>query len=259
MTNLLSDIKRHKTLVAALVQRYLAARYRGSTLGFVWSLLNPLCLMLVYSIVFHYYMRIGGVDRYEVFLFCGLLPWIWSSSALVEGTNSIASSGHLITKSMFPAHLLPLVSVISTGINFLLSCVVLLLFLFIFNIYPAPSWFLFPVVVILHYLFLYGSVLALSSLNVLYRDIQHIVTNFLTIIFFLCPIVYPAANIPEKWRFSLFINPFACFTLVYQEIILNGSFPEIRLLFSIICYSILCILAGKIVYERVHEKFAEVL
>lgn len=259
MLKIITDIIKYKNLVTALVQRHLVARYRGSVLGFFWSLLNPLCLMAVYSVVFHYYMRVASIDRYEIFLFCGLLPWIWCSSALSEGASSIVASGHLITKAMFPAHILPLVTVLSTGINFLLSFIVLIFFLFIFHVPLKLSLLLLPVGILLQYFFLYGCALILGSLNVIYRDVQHIIANSLTMLFFLCPIVYPFTQIPENWRFTAYINPFAGFTLFYQSVILNGILPDLKLILSLIAWSCLAIILGKIIYEKLNEEFAELL
>ena len=100
---------RHRALIAVLVRRELTARYRASVLGFFWSLLNPLLLLAVYAVVFTtiFQPRFPGGDPYPLFLFSGLLPWLWVTSALLEGATSIVSSGHLITKSMFPAQILP--------------------------------------------------------------------------------------------------------------------------------------------------------
>ena len=256
---MLQDITRYKTLIIALVQRHLLARYRGSVLGFFWSLLNPLCLMVVYTVVFHYYMRIAQGENYEVMLFSGLLPWIWMSSALSEGTSSLVSSGHLITKSMFPAHILVLVSVLSTGINFLLSLLVLFLLLFFFGINITLAFLLLPVVIIINFFFLYGIVLLLASLNVLYRDIQHLLGNVLTVLFFLCPIVYSLDLIPQKWKITVYLNPFADFTLCYRSIILNGQVPDIRLLLYLVFWSIIVVFLGSYTYKKLHERFAEML
>jgi len=134
----IKELYRYRSLVWALVVRHLATRYRGSVLGFMWSFLNPLCLMLIYSLVFKYYIRFSGVENYTIFLFCGLLPWLWFSSSLSESTSSIVSSGHLITKSMFPAHILPTVSVITNLINFILSLPLLFIFEAHFNPTSTP-------------------------------------------------------------------------------------------------------------------------
>ncbi|RMG39453.1 MAG: ABC transporter permease, partial [Candidatus Dadabacteria bacterium] len=191
------ELYKYRTLIYALVSRHLSMRYRGSLLGFLWSFLNPLLLMLVYSLVFKYYIRFDQVDNYSIFMFCGLLPWIWLSSGLVEGTNAIVSSGHLITKSMFPAQILPVVAVLTSLVHFLLSLPLLLIFMFVFGVSIKWTLLLLPLVIALQTFLLIGSSLLLGSLNVYYRDIQHILNNLLTFLFFLCPIIYPASVVPE--------------------------------------------------------------
>jgi len=111
MNRNLVELWRYRALIWALSCRYLNTRYRGSFLGFFWSFLNPLCLILVYSLVFTYYIRFDSVGNYTLFLFTGLLPWLWFSSGLLEATAAISSGGSLITKAIFPPQILPVVAI----------------------------------------------------------------------------------------------------------------------------------------------------
>lgn len=252
------ELLHYRGLLSALVVRHLHTRYRGSILGFLWSLLNPLCLMAVYTVVFHYYMRSGTDENYSIFLFTGLLPWLWTVSSLHEGTASIVSSGHLITKSMFPAHILPVVTVITNLINFLLSLPVLFIFMYFSDVPVHASVLLLPIIIVLQFLFLQGLVTGLSALNVHFRDVQHLVGNLLTLLFFLCPIVYSASLVPERLRYTLLVNPFALFTMSYHKVLLEGTIPveELTLLPA---YAIFTLVSGHLIYERYRESFAESL
>ncbi len=243
----------------ALSKRHLATRYRGSLLGFLWSILNPLFLMLVYLLVFRYYMRSNFVENYPIFLFCGLLPWAWTTSALMEGATSVVSSGHLITKSMFPAQLLPVVSVITTMVNFLLSLPLLLLFMIAAGVPLHATLLLLPVVIGIQFIFLVGVGLALGALNVLFRDVQHILSNVISLLFFLCPIVYPASVVPEKLRFTLELNPFAALTECYHSIILYGQYPSLQSVMYVISFAFLTFMIGNFIFSRYRETFAELL
>lgn len=254
-----SELFKYRALVRALVLRHLAARYRGSMLGFFWSILNPLCLMAVYTLVFKYYVRFSSVEHYALFLFCGLLPWTWTSSALLEGTSSIVASGSLITKSMFPAHLLPVVSVLTTMVNFLLSLPLLAVFMLFSGVELHAAMLLLPVVIALHFLFLTGAGLGLSALNVHLRDVQHILGNLLTFLFFLCPIVYTESTVPERYRFALELNPLSLLTLQYQRIILQGQLPSWESLSILLGWSVLAVVVGNAVFSRYRESFAESL
>lgn len=250
---------RFRTLTGALVQRHIATRYRGSLLGFLWSLMNPLCLMAVYTLVFHYYMRFNGGEHYHLMVFAGLLPWIWMSSSLVEGTASLVNSGHLITKSLFPSQVLPVVSVTAAMVHFMLALPVLALFYFAAGLALPWTWIMVPFVIVLQAVFLGGLVLALSALNVFYRDVQHLVGNALTLIFFLCPVVYPASAVPERFKALIVCNPFASFTVLYQQLIVEGRVPEFWPVAYLLSVSMVVAVAGMKIHSFYKERFAEAL
>lgn len=254
-----SELYKYRGLIWALTKRHLAQRYRGSLLGFLWSFLNPLCLMLVYMLVFQFYIRFDAVENYTIFLFCGLLPWIWFSSALIEGTAAISSGGHLITKSLFPAHILPIVSVLTSLVNYILSLPLLFIFMWFMGSEFYLSLCFLPALVAIQLLLLAGLTLLLGSLNVYFRDIQHIVTNLLTLLFFLCPIIYPISVVPERFRFTMEYNPLALLTAGYQSVILNGMLPSLQSIAVLLGVAVAAVLVGYLAYEHYHESFAELL
>ncbi len=255
----LVELWRYRALIWALVCRHLNARYRGSVLGFIWSFLNPLCIIAVYSLVFRYYIRFESVEHYTLFLFAGLLPWIWFSSGLLEATSAISSGGSLMTKALFPPQILPVVAVLTNLINFLFAIPLLLGFMLLVGISPGISFLSLPVVLFVELLFLLGLSLALSALNVHYRDIQHILGNLLTLWFFLCPIIYPITNVPERFRFTLTLNPVASFTAMYQDIFLNKTMPDWSHLGIVFCISLLTFMIGNFIFNRYREGFAELV
>lgn len=259
MRIVLSELWRSRALIDALVRRHIATRYRGSLLGFLWSFLNPLCLMAVYTLVFSHYMRVNGGPHYHLIVFAGLLPWIWSTSALTEGTSSLVSSGHLITKSLFPAHVLPFVSVLASMIHFMLALPMLWFFMALAGVPLAFTWLILPLVIALHGAFLTGCVLALSSLNVFYRDVQHILGNILTFVFFLCPVVYPRANIPSRARFWIELNPLALLTEFYQMVLIEGVMPPLSQIAYLALWACGALAVGIWIYQRNREQFAEAL
>ncbi len=255
----LIELWRYRALIRALVSRHLNARYRGSVLGFVWSFLNPLCLIAVYSLVFQYYIRFHDVEHYTLFLFAGLLPWVWFSGGLLEATGSISGGGSLITKAMFPPHILPVVAVLTNLANFLFAIPLLVGFMLIVGIMPTASLLMLPVVILIELVFLAGLSLALSAINVHYRDVQHILGNLMTLIFFLCPIIYPVANIPERFRFTLILNPVALLTEMYHRMFIEGLFPELNKLVLCAAVALLTFLIGCVIFNRYREDFAELV
>lgn len=259
MIRIVRELWRARALVEALVRRHVATRYRGSVLGFLWSFMNPLCLMGVYTLVFSYWMRFDGGPYYSVLVFAGLLPWIWTTSALSEGTASLVGSGHLITKSMFPAHVLPFVSVLSTLVHFVFALPVLILFMLAAGVSPSTSWLYMPGIIIVHGILLHGITLGLSALNVFYRDVQHLVGNILTFLFFLCPVVYPPSVVPQRFRFVLDLNPFSQLTIFYQDVLIYGRAPSPQGFCYVVILALLAVMVGGLIHERFREGFAEAL
>jgi len=253
------EVYKFRALIKALVVRHLNSRYRGSLLGFLWSFLNPLCLMLIYTLVFKYYVRFDQVDNYTIFLFCGLLPWLWIAAGLNESTSAIVSGGSLLTKSMFPAHLLSTVAILTALVHFILSLPLLFLFMFLAGMSFSWSLIFLPVVIGVQLVLMYGLGLMLASLNVQFRDMQHIVGNLLTFLFFLCPILYPITVVPERFRFTLEFNPLAVLITFYHSIVLDGVLPDLIPFFGVVLIACLTLFGGIAVYNRHRESFAELL
>src|SRR5262245_61056922 len=147
----LARLFRYRGLIQSLVARELKARYRGSVLGFFWSFINPLLLLLVYSFVFSYVMPAAHdprIEPYALFMFCGILPWTWFSSSLAESAGVLISGGNLIKKVLFPAEILPIVTVVANMVHFFLGLPILPAFLLWYHApLPVPELLWFPVVV----------------------------------------------------------------------------------------------------------------
>ncbi len=252
------EVYRFRVLILTLVGRQLKARYRGSILGFLWTILNPLLMMSVYALVFAHYMRVA-VENYAVFLLCGILPWTYFSSALAEGTNSILSGGSLITKSLFPPHVLPTVTVLSQLMNYLLSLPILILFMVLYGIPLRASLVALPVILLLQTAFTWGLVLALAALNVHFRDIQHVLANVLLLWFFLCPIVYTAGQIPDSLRFLQYLNPIGLMIETYHAVFLTGEAPSLAVLADLFAFSVVAVVAGNRIFEHYRDSFPELV
>src|SRR4026207_1528029 len=130
----LAALVRYRGLIQSLVTRELKARYRGSVLGFFWSFINPLFLLLIYSFVFKYILQQrADIDHYELFMFCGILPWTWFSASLLESSNVLIAGGNLIKKVLFPAEVLPIVTVLANMVHFFFGLPILIVFLLYFD------------------------------------------------------------------------------------------------------------------------------
>lgn len=252
------ELIRYREMFWGLVSREVRARYKGSALGFFWSLLNPLLLLIIYSLVFSVYMRIN-VPNYSIFLFCGLLPWAWFSTSLTNATASIVANGNLIKKVYFPHELLPLMNVTTNLINFLLSLPVLFLFMLLWNVPFTLNLLYFPLLVILQFLLTLGIALILSTLNAFFRDIEQLLGPLLMAWFYLTPVVYPASAIPEKFQFLFLANPMAPLIAGYQRIFYEGQSPVFaHLLYCMAVAGVLFVL-GYAIFYRKKFFFAEVV
>lgn len=252
----IQELVRYRSLVSSLVVRELKSRYRGSFLGFLWTFLNPLLLLGVYALVFNIYLRIR-IENYAGFMFVGLLPWIWFSSSLLEGTLSITAGGSLVTKVLFPSQVLPVVKILANLLNYLLSLPVLFGFLLAMGINPGWPLLWLPVLIALHLLFIGGLVLILATINVFFRDVQHILANLLTLWFFLTPILYPLSQVPPPFNKWVLVNPMAQISLAYQDIFFYNRYPNGKALLVFLGLSLILSGIGMFFFERYKETFAE--
>ncbi|MEK6684047.1 MAG: ABC transporter permease [Nitrospirota bacterium] len=256
MINRLLQIYRYRALIQILIIRELKARYRGTFLGFLWSFVNPLVLMAIYVLVFSIYLRMD-MENYPVFLLCGILPWAWFSSGLSEATLSIIGNGSLIKKVYLPSEIFPLVSIGSNMVHYLLSIPILLIFIVSFGMEPSWPLLLLPLIFLIQFVFTYSLALILSSLAVQFRDLLHIVPNFLMIWFFLTPIFYPMTLVPEKYRALVDFNPMAQLIMAYQDIFFYNRIPSIPGLAVLTGLSCVLLVIGFSLFEARKDLFAE--
>src|SRR3954468_14586682 len=258
----LAQLVRYRALIQSLVARELKARYRGSALGFVWSFINPLLLLLIYSFVFT--VVLPGVhppelEPFALFMFCGILPWTWFSSSLLESANVLVAGGNLIKKVLFPAEVLPIVTVLAGLVHFCLGLPILAAFLIYYRVPVTPTDLLwFPLIVLIQLVLTTGLALFVSALTVHFRDVRDLLANLLTLWFFATPIIYPITQAPERVRRLLNLNPFTHLAIAYQEVLFRpGPFSQVHRLLAVAIVSILVFLVGYFVFDRLRDTFAE--
>jgi lipopolysaccharide transport system permease protein len=262
MIHNLAQLVRYRGLIHSLVARELKARYRGSVLGFFWSFVNPLLLLLVYTFVFKVVLPASHpkeIEPYALFLFCGLLPWTWFNSSLTESANVLIAGGNLIKKVLFPAEVLPIVTVLANLVHFCLGLPILAVFLLYFRVplsFGELVWF--PLVVFTQLVLTLGLAFACSALTVHFRDIKDLLANLLTLWFFSTPIIYPMYSAPGIAKRLLDLNPFTHLAVSYQEILFyQGPFGHWRWLLALLVFSSAVFLGGYWVFDRLRDSFAE--
>lgn len=263
----LKTVWNYRVLIQNLVSRELKARYRGTVLGFLWSFFNPLLLMVVYTVVFGFIIKPrdpafeGSPWLYALFLFCGVLPWTWFSSTLLESANVLMINGNLIKKILFPAEVLPVVTVTSNLINFFFGLPILLAFIPILGKPLTPYALLLPVVILVQYVFSLGLALLISSLTVHFRDIRDILSNLLTFWFFATPIIYPLSfdSVVKSsvLRTLLNLNPMTHIIGGYQSCLFYGELIHWKRLGVTFLVGLLLFWAGYTVFDRLRDSFPE--
>ncbi|MEI6043018.1 MAG: ABC transporter permease [Chloroflexota bacterium] len=248
------DLWRYRELVYRLTAKNLKLRYKSSFLGFLWSLINPLLMMLVYYLVFNVLLAtpvspncsevsIGPDDtraalhckiynHYTAYILIGILPWNFTASSVVEGLMAVLGNASIIKKVYFPREVLAISNVLGLFINFLLALIILFAVIFLNNVQLTPFALLLPLLLLFHLLFMLGVALFLSALVIYFRDLAVIMEVLITAWFFLTPILYTMEDVYKEWNgistaaVMYWINPMASFIQTYRQILFYGVNPE---------------------------------
>ncbi len=228
----MQELWQYRELIRNLILRDLRARYKGSALGYLWTQIAPLGMMLVYVIVFSFLLP-NGLAMFPVFVIVGLLPWNYTAEAVLSGTRSIIDNAALVKKVYFPREVLPLVAVGSSLLNFILSLPMMALVIIVVQLATLGrlnlSWSIvyLPVIMALQTIFLAGLALLLGAGAVFFRDVVHLIGIVINIWFFLTPIIYPLSTISEGLaaRLIRWFNPLASIIEFYREIIYGNPVP----------------------------------
>ena len=258
----LAKLGRYRALIQTLVVRDLKARYRGSVLGFFWSFFNPALLLFIYTFVFTKVLPSShppDMEPFALFMFCGILPWTWFSSSLLESSNTLIAGGNLIKKVLFPAEVLPIVTVLANMVHFFLGLPILAAFVIYYQRPIDPVELLwFPVIVLVQLVLTTGLAMFLSALTVHFRDLKDLLGNILTLWFFATPIIYSIEMAPADMRWWLNLNPMTHLMRSYQEVLFfEGPLGHQKWLAALGVASVVVFLAGYFVFDRLRDSFAE--
>jgi lipopolysaccharide transport system permease protein len=252
----LDEVIAYSELLTNLVARDLKTKYRGSFFGIFWSLLNPLLLMVVYTLVFSVIVRVN-IHPYAIFLLSGLVPWNAFAQSLTMATTSVLDNKGIVTKVAFPLQLLPLSAVLANSVNFVINIGLLFVLTLIFHVGLAVTMLLVPVLVLLQVAFTFGVGSMLAAAQVYFRDVQYFLTILITAWFFLTPVVYSVDLVPHRLRAILAINPMAWDVASFQDVWFYGRLPNWTYFAGFLAVSLLSLLVGIVLYGRLSQRFAE--
>ena len=255
---MLKELYQYRQLLKSNVRKEIRGKYKGSFLGILWSFMNPLLMTLVYAIVFPFLLR-GSQPHYTTFIVIAILPWNWFTSTISQGTSTILGNGGIIKKVYFPREILP-ISVVSSGlINFLISCLIILIFLLFSGIGYSPYILLVPFIIIIQYVLQLGIILITSAVNVYIRDVEYIINFFVSMLFYATPVIYSIDMFPSKIQWILRLNPMATLIESYRDIFFYQQAPNFLLLGIVFVVSLVLLAIGVVVFKKLEKGFAEEL
>lgn len=256
----LRELWEYRELLYFLTWRDIKVRYKQTVLGAAWAVIQPLFMMLVFSLFFG---KLAGVPSdgipYPVFAFCGLLPWQLFANSLTQASNSLVGSQNLITKVYFPRLVVPISAVLGGVVDFAIAFVLLLAMMFYYGIVPGWQIVVLPGLVLLVVLASLGVGLWLSALNVQYRDVRYTISFLVQFWLFATPVAYPSSIVPEKWRVLYALNPMVGVVDGFRWALLGkpGS-PGVPLLISMIVV-VLLLIGGLYYFRRMEQQFADIV
>ena len=252
----IKEIYKYRHMLATLVKQDISGRYKGSFFGFLWTLLNPLFMLLVYSLVFQFIFK-SGIENYPIYLFICLMPWNTFANSIATGTTCVSNNASILKKVYFPREILPLYIVISNTIQYFFSAVIIFIALLVSGVGLSWSALFLPVIVLIQAIFTLGLVLILSATNVYVRDVQYMMNPIMMVWMYATPILYSISMVPEKYQAIYKLNPMVGIMEAYQSILYNKKFPEISSLLIVLGVSLVFLIAGYLLFNKLQKRFVE--
>ncbi|MEY8335205.1 ABC transporter permease [Lachnospiraceae bacterium 47-T17] len=255
----LKELYHYREMIVSLVRKGLRGRYKGSVLGFLWTFINPLLQLVVYTIVFSNIMK-SGIEKFYLFLFVALIPWMFFSASVTGGASCIIAEGNLVKKVYFPRQVLPISYVTTAFVNMLLTFVIVLFALIVGGIGLDFGVLIYlPAVMLVEYLLALGIAMLTSALTVFFRDLEHILGIVTMAWMYLTPIMYEVDRIPEQYLTVFRLNPMTPIIMAYRDILYYKQTPKLSTLAQALAWGILILLIGSFIFNILQKYFAEEL
>lgn len=255
------DIWNYRELLKTNIQKDIRGRYKGSVLGVLWTFLNPLLQVFVYYIVFPYLMRGAAIPNYLVYLITGLIPWTYFITTVTGGTTVIKANGGILKKVYFPRIILLVSQVCSGWVNFMISCVIILIFCLIFGVGLSVQLIVVPLISLVEGLLVLGIIMILSAVNVYVQDVEYIVQFILNMLFYGTPVLYSLdqfSNAGILYKLIKF-NPLTMLIEAYRDCFLYHVWPDWIRLGLVSLLAVVTILVGYQIFKKLERGFAEEL
>lgn len=256
---LAKELWNYREMIISLVKRDLKSRYKGSVLGFLWMFLNPLLQLCVYTVVFSVIMR-SGIEKFYLFLFVALVPWIFFSMCLSGGTSVIFAQQDMVKKIYFPRQVLPIAFTTSQFVNMILSFIIIFIVVFFSGIgLHAKALIYLPLVMIIEYILALGITFLASALTVYFRDLEHILGIVSMAWMYMTPILYDVTSVPDGLLTIFNLNPMTPIIVAYRDILYYGRAPQVRTLLNAFLLGVFVLIIGELTFSILQKHFAEEL
>lgn len=257
--NTIKELYDYRQMIFSLVKRDIRGRYKGSALGFLWTFLNPLLQLIVYTLVFSIIMK-NGIEKFYLYLFVALVPWLFFSTCISAGSICIFSQQDMVKKIYFPREVLPLSFTISQFVNMLLSFVVIFFVIIISGIGINLKALLFlPIIMTIEFILALGFTMIVSAITVYVKDLQYILNIITMAWMYMTPVVYSIEMLPERFRSLAYINPMTAIILAYRDILYYKRIPDMSTLVIAIIMGIIMLGLGCFTFSKLKRNFVEEL
>lgn len=256
--NIFKKIYNYRELLKTNVKKEIRGRYKNSILGVLWSFLNPLLQLAVYSIIFGALLS-GGDKTYHIYICVALIPWTFFTTCVTQSAFTVIGNADIIKKVYFPREILPISIVTSGAVNFIISTVIILFFVLISGM--GLSWYLllYPFVLLVQYILILGIAFILSSITVYFRDLEHIIGIILLAAFYGTPIVYKIDQLPTNLQVIMNLNPMTHIINGYRDIFYYQQMPDMKALLILLGISLILTIGGYFIFKKLQKGFAEQL
>ena len=256
--NIFKKIYNYRELLKTNVKKEIRGRYKNSILGIMWSFLNPLLQLLVYSVIFGALLA-GGDETYPIYICIALIPWTYFTTAITQAAFTVIGNADIIKKVYFPRDILPISVVTSGAVNFVISTIIILAFVIFSGV--GLSWYilLYPFILLIQYVLLLGIGFIVSSVTVYFRDLEHIIGVILMAAFYGTPIVYKLEQLPHTLQIIVQLNPMTHLINAYRDIFYYHQMPNMQILFILLGASVVLTVIGYFIFKKLQKGFAEEL
>ena len=252
------ELYEYRQLLKSNISKEVRGKYKGSFLGVLWSFVNPLLMTLVYAIVFPFLLK-SSQPHYTTFIVIAIIPWTWFTYTIMSGTNTFLVNAGIIKKVYFPREILPISIVTSGLINYLISCIIIGIFLLFSGIGFSVYILYLPLIVLIQYMLQLGIIFVTSSIDVYIRDAEYIINFIVQMVFYATPVLYSIDMFPEKFRWILRLNPLATIIESYRNIFYYKTNPDFKMLGITFIVSFIILIVGYAIFEKLKKGFAEEL